>query len=327
MVAFEGAMDLTLVCAIFLVIGCLVVVKGGAQAIADVLNIGIAGVHPFAGVARSLENSVIGFLDRQIQSLQKHAISLLSGLVDSMAVLIAIPLLLGLGVKYALTKMWHLVTNVDVGGKITTIRVDAAQALTKANNALTRIDHLARGLPARLESTMGMATQAANLYTLREIDSLRRGIGDDIGRIRSSVDQAVEQAKTAAATEAGKVAGQIAQAENAAITTVQGLENLTRRELHDLLGRVNTGDIAALVSAVPILAALVTTLEAETGLNNAECRGKVKQICGTDAGAWQWLLGGALALDFALNLEEIVTAGREVIHYVAAGAEDLASLV
>jgi hypothetical protein len=58
-------------------------------------------------------------------------------------------------------------------------------------------------------------------------------------------------------------------------------------------------------AAIATTYAIVSTLVNEAGLSRGECRGKVKQICGTDPTQWANLLGGLAALGFAFSLHDL----------------------
>jgi hypothetical protein len=66
-------------------------------------------------------------------------------------------------------------------------------------------------------------------------------------------------------------------------------------------------------AAIATTYAIVNTLVNEAGLSRAECRGKVKQICGTDANEWANLLGGLAAIGFAFNLGELAKVANGLV--------------
>jgi hypothetical protein len=58
----------------------------------------------------------------------------------------------------------------------------------------------------------------------------------------------------------------------------------------DQLGKLPLAQLLTQLAALSGTAALLQVITAEAGLDNAECRSKVRQICATDPNAWQALL-------------------------------------
>jgi len=163
-----------------------------------------------------------------------------------------------------------------------------------------------------------------------------------VGRLRAAEDAAVaeavslavaaklagEQAGAAAlraaeaelaaglAIEAARRAAELArldEAGKAALETVRSVAVNVEEELQTIEGAAGAVGIAALIAAIPAISTLLHAIASEAGLENAECRGKVKQVCGTDPAEWLGLLEGAALLTGALSLRELVPIGRHAI--------------
>ena len=105
--------------------------------------------------------------------------------------------------------------------------------------------------------------------------------------------------------------------QGAAIGAVRTAEQATAGELRNLIGDLDLTKIAGVIAALPLLAAALAALEAETGLDRAECRSKLRGVCGTDPAEWAGLLAGVAFLEGALSLRELVPVGREAIAELA----------
>lgn len=285
-----------------------------ARAVAGVLNFSILGVHPLANVAKALENSLVSWLSSVIDKLEKIARDLWHGFTWSIGVLLdglyefvqmtaqAIDLLRGVAIpEYVNAALAPVNAAIDQATRAT--RALGIELRGDIDRLRARVQQDARDLPHIIALNVDAA-----------IDTAIPGIDAEIKAIRSSVDQAVDHALALARAESGRALGELRRAEDAAIGAIGSAQDLTSRELHDLLDNVNHGDIASLIAAVPLLTVLVNTLAAETGLDNAECRGKVKNICATNATDWSWLLGGLAVAGVGFGMREIVEAAREVIH-------------
>lgn len=72
----------------------------------------------------------------------------------------------------------------------------------------------------------------------------------------------------------------------------------------------SVGDLAIGLASVT---ALVGVIASESGLENASCRAKVKNVCQTDAAAFADLLGGLAAVGFAFNLSELYEVAEGLV--------------
>lgn len=99
---------------------------------------------------------------------------------------------------------------------------------------------------------------------------------------------------------------------NAAIAGVKSIAVTLEDDLGTLLGKLSPADVAALLAAIPLLGLLVNTIATESGLNNSECRSKVKGICGTNPLQWAGLLAGIAAIGVSFDLADILKASLAV---------------
>lgn len=355
--ALEGGYDLGALALLGLALGALLLTKGLVHAVASVFDFSIFGARPLHGIAVSLENGVVGVLDDAIKGVEALCARFLSGLIDAWGLLIAIPLLLGLGVKAALEYLWSSALKPVIHSITDTIRTTANSAISKAIalEGTVAADLAAAETYARARAAGALAD--AEAYVERRLSSELHAIGGDIGaaitaaeryadtavsKLRSAEDAAVSAAvglaveakvaglaaASAAEAEAEHFAGSaIAQSEAAAKQALAEAQAAGAAALAGV-GRIAVGaaddlatiekdlgalGVAGLLASIPALATLVQAIATEAGLSSAECRGKVKGICGTDPRAWAGMLEGAVLLTGALSLRELVPVGRTVI--------------
>lgn len=121
----------------------------------------------------------------------------------------------------------------------------------------------------------------------------------------------IAEADAAAALTASETVG--AQA----LETVKSVAVGVGNELKDLEGIYGALEVATLIASIPAIATLVHAIAEEAGLDKAECRGKVKGICGTDPSAWGNLLAGLAAVGFAFNLRQLYAVARPLVEELA----------
>jgi hypothetical protein len=359
--ALEGGFDLGALALCFVALALLVAAKNLAQAIAGPLNFSIFGVRPLHGVAVAIENGIVGTLDDAIKGVEKLAAGFVSGLIDAFGLFIAIPALLFLGVKAALSYLWNSALPALVHAAVSVVKTTAEAALAKAiavegtvaaNLAAAERyarDHATAALNTAEDYVDGKITGA--LATLRgDIAagvSRAEGFAEQaVGRLQAAEDGAIatavalaaeaklagEQAAAAALNEAERAAGSaLAQSEaaakqalaeaqaagQAALTGVKRIAVGAADDLATIEGDLGALGTAGLIAALPALATLVHAIATEAGLENAECRGKVKGICATSPNAWADLLGGLVALGFAFSLRELYDVARPLADELA----------
>lgn len=359
--ALEAGYDLGGIALCVVALALLLATKGLVQAVAGVLNVSIFGVRPFGSIANALENHVVAALNTAIRGVESITARFLSGLIDAFGMLIAIPILLGLGVKAALQYMWNHALRPVIRSITDPIADKADQAVARLNTLSRTVVEYRADAEAYARGRANAAIDVAEAYVDRHVDALGRELGGVIGeslaaaeryadqavaKLRGAEDAAVAgavglaaEAKAAglhaaelAVAEAESVAGRaLTEAEKriasaaaesqaagqAALAGVRGIAVDVGDELHGIEGAFGAAGLAALVASIPAIATLVQTIAVETGLENAECRGKVKGICGTDPSAWGELLGGLVAVGFAFNLRELYEVARPLVDELA----------
>lgn len=210
--ALEGGLDLGALALCFVALALLVAAKELAQAIARPLNVSIFGSHPFGFVADAIESGIVGALDDAIKGVEKLAAGFLSGLIDAFGLLIAIPLLLGLGVKAGLEYLWNSALRPVIHSIADPIRTIAAEARSSvATLEDTVAANVGRAERYARDHALG-ALESAEAYADRAIDHALARIG---GEIASGISEAERYADSAVSRLRG--------AEDAAIATAVGI--------------------------------------------------------------------------------------------------------
>lgn len=324
--ALEAGLDLSALAGIYLLIGLLAVIAYTFARLAAILDFSVFGQRPLHNVASGIQSVIVDGCNDGIKSLQSKAASFQSGLIDAFGMIIALPALLYLGLRAALEYLWSSALNPLIAHAVNPVRASASDALAKANAARswaeTQVDRLdariGRDTQAALSQAEAFAVsqaqsvaataQAALLGTYDrlegEIAGLRTGLE---GEVASSVDilrRAEEQAQALATAAIGATAG----------------------ELRDLERQLPLGDIATAVAAVPLLRAIIQTLETETGLENESCRRKVKGICSVDPARWERLIAGLVLTAEWPGLADFAEGVAELTGDVVDAIADLAGV-
>lgn len=337
--ALEAGYDLSVIAACYVAIAFLSLVVTLAIAIRDALNISIAGLHPFSGIASALNNSLIKWLNDAISGVEKVAARFTSGLIDSFGLLIAIPVLLYLGVKAALSYLWH----TGLVGKIlfyTNPINDLALAAKALYGELAGV--VSRGFDAARSFAESQGTKAlaeAQTFTTTKVaaavSALRGEYAASVSDLEKAINTAtdgalqtalngVHAAESAASAEVASAessaASALAQAQaigQTALDTVKSIAVTAEDDLATIEGGLGALGVAGLIAAIPAISTLVHAIATESGLENADCRSKVKGICGTDPSAWAQLLGGLAALGFAFSLKDLYDLAEPLVGELA----------
>lgn len=97
-VALDAGLDLGGLAGCYVAIGLAAILLVLLEGLDSVLRISILGLHPFSGLANAIEGTLIRGLRAAISFLEARAAEFESGLIDALALLIAIPVLLAMGV-------------------------------------------------------------------------------------------------------------------------------------------------------------------------------------------------------------------------------------
>lgn len=311
--AIEAAGDLALIAGLLLAIGCLYAVVYLLKPIVALLDFSILGVRPLHSLAVGIEHYLIGGARDAINASERLLTQLFYGVVDSLGLLIGTPVALALGIKDALVYLWHTAIRAFVAAIVNPVRTLATKAEADAQTA---IRDAARDLTTAERYADARATAAlrtAEGFATREADAARTSAeayaSEAVTKLRAAEDAALansvllwHQALTGAE-----------HAFDSALADVRGIAVGAEKDLETLYGHLGLLGAAGLLAALPALATLVNAIATEAGLDNAECRSKVKGICGTNPAQWGKLLGGLALMAGLLDLRELVALCRLIL--------------
>lgn len=216
-----------------------------------------------------------------------------------------------------------------VGGVIDKdIRKIVSDAIAKA---------VALGAPAEaviahaIDAAISEALKAGQPIETRIQADIARAIGSVVSvggvtlpQVQDLIDRAVAAAAHAGGVSLADVQHLVDAAVAGAISTgsnIGGMIDDLRRTIEDEIANLDVGDVAAIGAAAAALTATLAITLAETGLDQAGCREKVKGVCGTDPLAWAGMLAGIAAFGLAIDLDEVISIGQEMVGDLA-GADD-----
>lgn len=217
------------------------------------------------------------------------------------------------GTNDALSYLVHTKIPAVIDAAIRDVTKEAAGAMALAKTVDQTLSKDVARLDSTIDARVADAIKTAEAATATAVKSVRNEIGADVTQLRNEISAAVHGATSAAESAATVALDKLQAAESAAVGALDRAEGATAGELRDLIAEIPFTDIAAVIAAVPVLTALVRTLEAETGLENESCRSKVKQICATDPNVWTQLLTGLAPLGLVFSLRELVEVARPII--------------
>ena len=276
-----------------------------------------------ADISGAIEGALVSPLKKIMDGASADIAKGLNALANSLAVLVGVPLLLGLGVKAALTYLWKQALPAFVHAVVDPVFAVARQALAKVEavpadiaRAFGRAESFATSEAERaIRAAETLATHAA----LNAEHAAERYADEAVSALRGAEEAALSSVLSiahAAETDASRALDHATAAAEAIAVPIG-------KELTALEQYIQSLDLAQLVTSVPALALLVTTIAAESGLGNAECRSKVKGICGTDPAAWGRLLGLAAFLTLAFDFKDFVKGAELVAEGIGTLVADL----
>lgn len=311
-VALE-AVDLVAICACVFCLALLYLSLGMAKAIVGALDVSILGAHPFGGLANTLRNSLVSWLNSAISGVEGAIVVLYKGLIWSLKLMLTGIEDLANGVEGALQHAWD-VTIPNSFRDLYDWSHSHFQATTAHFTKLekTVADDLATAKHVAVTEASAAKT-AAEHYADSEIAALKTLVISRLKTLEHFVN--VEFPSDLAHVEhtASSILDELRRAESLAQERAVNLPTDIDSELNRLAKYAGAAGIGALLSAVPFVLNEVATLEEEAGLSRLECRSKVKGICGVDPAAWAGLLGGLAAAEFGLHLSSILPIAREAI--------------
>lgn len=399
--ALEAGYDLVGLAACYVAIGLLLLVSAIVAALLKFLDVGIGPYHPFHGITSKASNAITSALNSAVQGLEGAAAKFESGLVDSMALIIGIPLLLGVALYDLLKYLWGTALSAFVNTVVGPVRTTASNALTRVTSlegtvaddftkAKNYADNAAAGALSDADAFashwIDHAVSVLNSNITAAVSSAERYTDTAVGLLRSAEDAAVAQAvgiavdaknaginaaagalstaegytdvaKGAAlaaaagalttaesyadaaknvalaaaggalvtaeqyaaaeanAAEAGAeaYAAQAAGAVSSALEAVRSIAVGAENDLATIEGQYGLLGVAALLASIPAIGTLLNSIATDTGLENEDCRKKVKGICASPTSAWGDLLAGLAATGFAFSLLELAEIAQPIV--------------
>lgn len=341
----DAGLDLGALAGCFVAIALLTLIAYLLDGLANAIDVDVLGYHPFSGVASAIKNVVTDGIGSAIKALEKAAASFEQGLLDSLTLLIGIPLVLADGLYLALKALWthaltpfinHVVAPIradvtaieqDIGSLYTLTATDLARAEGYADK---QVSDASGALYNILKSEVHAAVSTAESYADVAVSKLRSAEDAALNRAVAAANAGIAAAEAAAKTAGNEAeaftTGQVAKAEalaNTAIADVRGIAVGLEDDIQTLIGKYGIAGAAGLIASIPLLATLVNTIASESGLDNSACRSKVKGICGTNPAAWERLLGLAGFLTLAFDFQEFVDAAETVAKGIGDGVAAL----
>lgn len=317
-----------------------------AYYIAKSLSIVTSLIPLFGGdISGAVENALVSPAHDLLKTVESKVAKGFSDLVSALGLGIGLSALLGLGIYKALGYLWnhalaprvksvmhYLDTQVqgiasDVLGLSKTVEADLVKAEKYATGEVAAAT---TAIEATLRKEIAVAKRDVESYADSAVSELRKAenaaLGSAVSALNAGIAEA-ERAAHAAETEAeAAAASALTRAEatfNTAIADVRGIAVGAEDDIETLIGKYGLAGAAGLIASIPLLATLVNTIAAESGLDSSECRGKVKNICGTNPQAWERLLGFAGFLTLALDFQDFVNAAEVVAKGIGAGVAEL----
>lgn len=205
-----------------------------------------------------------------------------------------------------------------------TIRSAIATAEGYADTAVSKL----RGVEdAAVAAAVGLAAEAKNAGINAAAGALSTAEGEIAG-VRATALAAAAGALTTAESYAEHVGGDVAAGAAAALAQAEGVVSASvdavkaiaidiQHDLGTIEGQYGALGLATLIASIPAIATLVNALATETGLENEDCRQKVKGICATPSSAWTDLLGGLVAVGVSFSLLELAEVADPILVQLA----------
>lgn len=306
----EGV-DLVALAAILLLIGLLTAVKYTFVYMSVALDISILGVRPFKSIGNAIESTVIKGCNAGIAALGSVAHDLWAGsqwMLDQLAqAIMAIPN----GVHAALDYLWKHAMPAYVKAAIGDAHTAINGLGAKLDFWSTELAHEVTRLDAKITATANATLSTAEGEFTRAVAEVQHLVNGQLTSIRTELLNDLGSSVASAEATGASAVEALRKAEQAAVDAVSDAQTATADELRDLVGNIPLSDLTGIIASIPLLASVVQTLEAESGLENSSCRAKVKGICGTDPLQWAKLLEGLALLGVGLSLEEVFKLAGE----------------
>lgn len=268
---------------------------------------------PITAAADAVESALNWVGTQILDSNAAHLGNLLEGAAQSVQALIDYPAALWKGTHAALVYLWSTAIPGFVKAQLAPVIALGQRALALAQAAeadsASAFDRAVNYVDGKVSSAIATAESYARAQAEAARSAAEAYADTAVAKLRSAEDAALESALSIARQAETDAAGAVKTAES----YVDSVTAPIGKEVSDLDAYIRGLGLTALVAAVPALSTLVQTIAAESGLDNAACRSKVKGICGTDPAQWAGLLAGLGLLGFGFTLEEIYKIARPLI--------------
>lgn len=182
------------------------------------------------------------------------------------------------------------------------LAVDAKNAgIAAAASALTTAEGYTDSAKAAAIAAAAGALTTAESYT----DAAKNVALEAAGGALTTAEHYADVAANAAEAGAEAAAAQATAAVSSALGEVRSIAIDVQHDLGTIEGTFGAAGLGALVAGIPALATFLNAIATETGLENKDCRQKVKGICATPSNVWEDLLAGLVATGFAFSLVEL----------------------
>lgn len=290
--AIEAGADLVLIAGLLLCIGLLYGAKWIAHGIRSIFDFSLPLIgKPFAWLGNAIAGLIEDGADAGISASDKALASLFSGLIDSLGILIGVPIALALSIKDAFSALWNHYLVPRIRHYLDPVAADASHALAELESIGGSV---ARNVGAGEAYALGVGAKLlddATGFATHEVNALRAAVMPTL----LALDHYVHNAEAGAIALPGEIGADFD-------SLWKGLQDRIRPfNLEELLG---AGLLAGL---------LVRVLTQEAGLQDAECRSKVKGICGTNPAQWAKLLEGIGLVVGLVKLDEVVALCRPLV--------------
>lgn len=267
----------------------------------------------YLGVRAALEYLWSSALKPLIHSIADPIRTIATGAASKVAALEAtVARNLSTAEEYARGRASDAVTTAEayvekrISAAETTLRGDIAGALSTAESyASTAVDKLRAAEDAAVSGAVAVAADA-------------KAAG--LAAAAAAIAEAERAGGAALSAAEATIAGDLAQVDAAGKAALAGLEGVVINvgdDLSAIEGAIGAVGVGALIASIPAIATMVKAIATEAGLENAECRSKVKGICGTDPNAWAGLLEGLVAIGVGFTLAELVEIAQPILGELA----------
>jgi len=159
-----------------------------------------------------------------------------------------------------------------------------------------------------------IAEAAAVLSSAESYTDAAKGVAlAAAGGALATAEQVAALDANAAEAGAEAFAAQAAGAVSSALDVVRSIAIDAGNDLGTIEGNYGAIGLAALIGAIPAMGTLINAIASESGLENEDCRQKVKGICATPTNVWADLLAGLAATGFAFSLLELAEVAQPIV--------------